>query len=206
MELNLIAKGASGASTVQLSETIFDVPYKESLIHDAVVKTLADWRQGTSKTKSRSEVRGGGKKPWRQKGTGRARAGSIRSPLWRTGGHSMSIRPRSYKQKMNKKAFQLAFKSVLSELIRQNRLHVVESLDVAEPKTKVLVKQLQELGFDRDVLLVVGDTNVDLMLAARNIPTVGLAEVEDIDPVDLIAFKNVVFTVAGIKKLEERLS
>ena len=176
------------------------------MIHQAVVKSLAGWRQGSAQTKTRAEVSGGGKKPWRQKGTGRARAGSTRGPIWRGGGHTFARTPRDYSQKMNKKAMKVAVASILSELLRQDRLRVIDTFTVAEAKTKSLIQKLAALGFTENVLIVVADFDYNLMLAARNLPNVGVMEVSDIDPVDLVGFEHIVMTVDSVKFFEERLA
>ncbi len=194
------------AGKLAVSEAIFDRKYNEPLIHQAVQKSLAGWRQGSVKTKSRADVRGGGKKPWRQKGTGRARAGSIRGPIWRGGGHTFAKSPRDFSQKMNKKAMKVAFASILSELLRQNRLRVIDAFTVSEAKTKALVQKLAALGFTDNVLIVVSDFDYDLMLAARNLPNVGVMEMHDVDPVDLVGFEHIVMTVESVKFFEERLA
>ncbi len=193
-------------STLSVLDVIFGKEYNEPLIHQAVQKSLAGWRQGSSQTKSRADVRGGGRKPWRQKGTGRARAGSIRGPIWRGGGHTFSKSPRDFSQKMNKKAMKVAFSSILSELLRQNRLQIIDNFTVAEAKTKILIQKLAALGFVENVLIVVPGFDYNLMLAARNLPNVGVMEMHDIDPVDLIGFGNIIMTVDSVKFFEERLA
>jgi large subunit ribosomal protein L4 len=193
-------------STLTVLDAIFAKEYNEPLIHQAVQKSLAGWRQGSSQTKSRADVRGGGKKPWRQKGTGRARAGSIRGPIWRGGGHTFAKAPRDFSQKMNKKAMKGAFSSILSELLRQDRLKVLDNFSIAEGKTKVLIQKLAALGFKENVLVIVSDFDYNLMLAARNIPNVSVMEMHDIDPVDLVGFNNIVITVECVKFFEERLA
>lgn len=194
------------ASTLSVADAVFARKYNEPLIHQAVHKSLAGWRQGSVQTKSRADVRGGGKKPWRQKGTGRARAGSIRGPIWRGGGHTFAKSPRDFSQKMNKKAMKVALSSILSELLRQNRLRIIDDFTVAEAKTKSLVQKLAALGFIENVLIVVPEFDYDLMLAARNLPNVGVMEMHDIDPVDLVGFENIVMTVESVKFFEERLA
>ena len=193
-------------STLSVLDAIFAKEYNEPLIHQAIQKSLAGWRQGSSQTKSRADVSGGGKKPWRQKGTGRARAGSTRGPIWRGGGHTFAKTPRDFSQKMNKKAMKVAFSSILSELLRQNRLKVIDSFTVAEAKTKALIKKLAALGYTDNVLVVVPDFDYDLMLAARNIPNVSVMEMHDIDPVDLVGFGSILMTVDCVKFFEERLA
>lgn len=194
------------ANTLSVSDAVFARKYNEPLIHQAVQKSLAGWRQGSVQTKSRADVRGGGKKPWRQKGTGRARAGSIRGPIWRGGGHTFAKAPRDFSQKMNKKAMKVAISSILSELLRQNRLRIIDGFTIAEAKTKVLIQKLAALGYTENVLIVLPDFDYNLMLAARNIPNVGVMEMHDIDPVDLVGFEHVVMTVESVKFFEERLA
>ena len=160
--------------------------------------------RGTRAQKTRSEVSGGGKKPWRQKGTGRARAGTIRSPIWRSGGVTFAAKPQDHSQKVNRKMYRAAVRSILSELARQERLVVVESFDVEMPKTKLLVKQLGDFGLD-NVLIVSTEVGENLYLASRNLHGVDVRDVESVDPVSLIAYEKVVVTVDAIKKLEEML-
>ncbi len=207
MELQVYSNTTHDAvSLLNVLDAIFAKKYNEPLIHQAVQKSLAGWRQGSSQTKSRADVRGGGKKPWRQKGTGRARAGSIRGPIWRGGGHTFAKSPRDFSQKMNKKAMKGAFSSILSELLRQNRLKVIDNFTVAEAKTKGLIQKLAALGFTENVLIVVPEFDYNLMLAARNIPNVGVMEMHDIDPVNLVGFGNIIITVECVKFFEERLA
>ena len=173
-------------------------------MHQVVTAYLAGARQGTRAQKTRSEVSGGGKKPWRQKGTGRARAGTIRSPIWRSGGVTFAAKPQDHSQKVNRKMYRAAVRSILSELARQERLVVVESFDVEMPKTKLLVKQLGDFGLD-NVLIVSTEVGENLYLASRNLHGVDVRDVESVDPVSLIAYEKVVVTVDAIKKLEEML-
>ena len=207
MELQVYSNATHAvADKMNVLEAVFARDYNEPLIHQAVVKSLAGWRQGSAQTKTRAEVSGGGKKPWRQKGTGRARAGSTRGPIWRGGGHTFARTPRDYSQKMNKKAMKVAVASILSELLRQDRLRVIDTFTVAEAKTKSLIQKLAALGFTENVLIVVADFDYNLMLAARNLPNVGVMEVSDIDPVDLVGFEHIVMTVDSVKFFEERLA
>ena len=199
MELNV-----TGAGTVQVSDVTFATEFNESLVHQAVVAFMAGARQGTRAQKTRSEVSGGGRKPWRQKGTGRARAGTIRSPLWRGGGKSFAAKPQDHAQKLNKKMYRGALRSILSELVRQERLVVVESMAVDAPKTKLMVERLKELNVESG-LIVSEEVDQNLYLATRNIPHVDARDVQGIDPVSLIAHEKVVMTVAAIKKFEEML-
>ena len=173
-------------------------------MHQVVTAYLAGARQGTRAQKNRSDVRGGGKKPWRQKGTGRARAGTIRSPIWRSGGVTFAARPQDHSQKVNRKMYRAALRSIMSELARQDRLVVVESLAVEEPKTKLLVKQLADYGLD-NVLIVADEVNENLYLAARNLHKVDVRDVDGVDPVSLIAYDKVMVTVDAVKKFEEML-
>ena len=199
MELNV-----TGAGTVQVSDVTFGTEFNESLVHQTVVAFMAGARQGTRAQKTRSEVSGGGRKPWRQKGTGRARAGTIRSPLWRGGGKSFAAKPQDHAQKLNKKMYRGALRSILSELVRQERLVVVESMAIDSPKTKLMVAKLKELNVESG-LIVSDEVDQNLYLATRNIPHVDARDVQGIDPVSLIAHEKIVMTVAAIKKFEEML-
>ncbi|WP_404399803.1 50S ribosomal protein L4 [Idiomarina seosinensis] len=201
MELTL--KDAKGA--LEVSEATFGREFNEALVHQVVVAYAAGSRQGTKAQKTRSEVAGGGKKPWRQKGTGRARAGTIRSPIWRSGGATFAAKPQSHAQKVNKKMYRGALKSIVSELIRQDRLTVVENFSVDAPKTKQLVEKLKDLNLS-DVLIVTKDVDENLFLASRNLHKVDVRDVQGIDPVSLIAFENVLMTADAVKQLEEVLS
>src|SRR5690554_2049022 len=199
MELNIVTPGGSNG-TLKVSEVAFGKEFNQDLVHQAVVAYMAAGRQGTKAQKTRSEVSGGGKKPWRQKGTGRARAGSIRSPLWRTGGVTFAARPRSFEQKLNKKMYRAAMRCILSELARQERLVVVESFDVDSPKTKVLVQKLAQYNLD-EVLIVSENVGENLYLAARNLHKVEVRDVQGLDPVSLIRFEKVVVTVSALKQI-----
>ncbi|EPO0036854.1 50S ribosomal protein L4 [Vibrio cholerae] len=194
-----------GANALTVSETTFGREFNEALVHQVVVAYAAGARQGTSAQKTRSEVSGGGAKPWRQKGTGRARAGTIRSPIWRTGGVTFAAKPQDHSQKVNKKMYRGAMKSILSELVRQERLIVVENFSVEAPKTKALVAKLKELELN-DVLIVTGEVDENLFLAARNLYKVDVRDVTGIDPVSLIAFDKVLMTAAAVKQVEEMLA
>jgi len=165
---------------------------------------MAGARQGTRAQKTRSEVAGGGKKPWRQKGSGRARAGTIRSPIWRSGGVAFAAKPQDHSQKVNRKMYRAALRSIMSELARQNRLVVVESMELAEPKTRLLVQQLGEYGLD-SVLIVSTEVGENLYLAARNLHKVDVRDVDGVDPVSLIGHEKVMITVDAVRKLEEML-
>ena len=194
-----------GSGSVQVSDDTFAVDFKESLVHQVVTACLAGARSGNAQQKSRSQVSGGGIKPWRQKGTGRARAGTIRSPLWRGGGATFASSPRDYAQKINRKMYRGAMRSILSELVRQDRLVAVDSFGVKKPKTKELLGMLQDLGLE-SVLIVTVDPDENLYLAARNIPKVAVCDVESADPVSLIGFDKVLITTDALKKIEERLT
>ncbi|HGS4604588.1 TPA: 50S ribosomal protein L4 [Vibrio cholerae] len=194
-----------GANALTVSETTFGREFNEALVHQVVVAYAAGARQGTRAQKTRSEVSGGGAKPWRQKGTGRARAGTIRSPIWRTGGVTFAAKPQDHSQKVNKKMYRGAMKSILSELVRQERLIVVENFSVETPKTKALVAKLKELELN-DVLIVTGEVDENLFLAARNLYKVDVRDVTGIDPVSLIAFDKVLMTAAAVKQVEEMLA
>ncbi|WP_078084418.1 50S ribosomal protein L4 [Microbulbifer mangrovi] len=203
MELNIAApEGAKG--TVAVSEVAFGREFNQDLVHQAVVAYMAGARQGTKAQKNRSAVSGGGKKPWRQKGTGRARAGTIRSPLWRSGGVTFAAEPRDHSVKLNKKMYRAALRCILSELARQERLVVVESFDVEAPKTKQLVTKLAQFDLS-EALIVTEEVNENLYLAARNLHKIDVRDVQGIDPVSLIRFDKVVVTVSALKKIDEVL-
>ena len=194
----------NGAQAIDVCERTFGGEFNETLVHPAVVAYMAGGRQGSKKQKTRSEVSGGGAKPWRQKGTGRARAGTIRSPIWRGGGATFAARPQDHSQKVNKKMYRAAMRSILSELIRQDRLVVVEEISVDAPKTKALVGKLETLGL-QDVLIISENVEQNLYLAARNLPHVDVRDVQASDPVSLIAYDKVLMTVSAVKKFEEML-
>jgi len=194
-----------GANALTVSETTFGREFNEALVHQVVVAYAAGARQGTRAQKTRSEVSGGGAKPWRQKGTGRARAGTIRSPIWRTGGVTFAAKPQDHSQKVNKKMYRGAMKSILSELVRQERLIVVDNFSVEAPKTKELIAKLKELELT-DVLIVTGEVDENLFLAARNLYKVDARDVSGIDPVSLIAFDKVLMTAEAVKQVEEMLA
>ena len=205
MELSVVKPGNKAAGTVAVSEANFAREYNEALVHQVVTAYLSGARQGTRAQKTRSEVAGGGKKPWRQKGTGRARAGTIRSPIWRSGGVTFAAKPQDHSQKVNRKMYRAAMRSILSELARSERLVIVEALDVEQPKTKLLVETLKGYGVD-NVLIVADSVDKNLYLASRNLHKVDVRDVEGVDPVSLIAFDKVMITVDAIKKFEETLS
>lgn len=203
MELN-IATPQGQKGTVAVSDEAFGKEFNQDLVHQAVVAYAAGSRQGSKAQKSRSDVSGGGKKPWRQKGTGRARAGTIRSPIWRSGGVTFAATPRDHSQKLNKKMYRAALRSIFSELNRQERLIVVEDFSVETPKTKALVQKLADYDV-KDVLIVVEEVEEALYLATRNLHRVDVRDVQGIDPVSLVGFDKVMVTVPALKKLEESL-
>lgn len=206
MNINVVTMpGGKALSTQEVSDTVFGAPFNEPLIHQVVTAVLAGARAGTHAQKTRTQVRGGGIKPWKQKGSGRARAGSIRSPLWRGGGKIFAAVPANYSQKVNKKMYRGALRSILSELIRQERLVVVADLDADTPKTADLVKRLKDFGQDK-VLLISGEVSENLFLASRNLIKVDVLDVEAIDPVSLVGFDKIVVSVSAIKHLQERLA
>ncbi|NQY03979.1 MAG: 50S ribosomal protein L4 [Halieaceae bacterium] len=204
MELSVIKPGNESAGTVSVSDVAFAREYNEDLVHQVVTAFMAGARQGTRAQKNRAAVSGGGKKPWRQKGTGRARAGTIRSPIWRSGGVTFAAQPQDHSKKVNRKMYRAALRSILSELARQERLLVVESMEVEAPKTKLLVKQLGEYGVD-NVLIVSDEVGENLYLASRNLHKVDVRDVDAVDPVSLIAYDKVMVTVDAVKKIEEML-
>jgi len=201
MKVNLHDKGES----IELADASFGAPFNESLVHQVVVAYLAGARTGTKAQKTRSEVRGGGAKPWRQKGTGRARHGTTRSPIWVGGGRAFAARPRNHDQKVNRKMYRGALRAVLSELLRQERLLLAETFGVGAPKTKEVRARLQELGVERG-LIVVEAFDANLWLAARNLPGVEVVEASLVDPVSLVAAETVVMSAAAAKILEGRLA
>ncbi len=201
MKLKLQGKKTS----VELSDTAFGADFNEPLVHQIVTAYLAGRRQGNKAQKNRAQVRGGGTKPWRQKGTGRARAGTIRSPIWVGGGRTFAARPRDFKQKVNRKMYRGALRSMLSELVCQDRLLLMEEFSVSAPKTKELVTKLAELKLD-STLIVVEGFDRDLLLAARNLPHVEVQDAHSVDPVNLVGHDKVVMTVAAAKLLDARLA
>jgi len=200
MELNV-----HNGSALKVSDEVFAADYNEALIHQSVVAYQAGARQGTRAQKNRSAVSGGGAKPWRQKGTGRARAGTSRSPIWRSGGKTFPASPQDFSQKMNRKAYRIAMRSILSELVRQERLIVSDDFSVSEPKTKLLVAKMNDMQLD-DVLVVTHEFDEKLALASRNLYHVGILQAEEINPLSLIGFDKVVMTSAAIKQIEEKLA
>lgn len=204
MELKLAAAGKGSAKNITVSDETFGGKFNQALVHQVLTAQMAATRAGTKAQKTRAEVRGGGAKPWRQKGTGQARAGTIRSPLWRKGGIIFAAKPRSYAQKVNRKMYQAAMRSVLSELVKQERLVVVENLAMTSPKTRDLVAKLKELNI-QDVLVITDNIEKNLDLAARNLPHVTITDIKNINLADLIGFNKVLITVAAVKQFEELL-
>jgi len=194
-----------GSGSVDVLDAAFGAEFNEPLVHQVVTAYLAGGRAGTKAQKSRSEVRGGGAKPWAQKGTGRARAGTIRSPIWVGGGRTFAAKPRNHKQKVNKKMYRAALRSVFSELVRQDRLVIVKELELEAPKTRLLAGKLKELGLS-NVLILNEAFDEKVYLAARNLSDVGICDAASIDPVVLIRFEKVLITLPALKLIEERLS
>ena len=195
----------SGSGSVDVADAAFGAEFNEPLVHQVVTAYLAGARAGTKSQKNRAAVRGGGAKPWRQKGTGRARAGTIRSPIWVGGGRAFAAKPRDFSQKVNKKMYRAALRSVMSELVRQDRLVVIESLELEAPKTKLLAAKLKEMELD-NVLILNEAFDEKIFLSARNLPNVGICDAASIDPVVLIRFEKVLVTLPALKLIEERLS
>jgi large subunit ribosomal protein L4 len=194
-----------GSGSVEVADSAFGAEFNEPLVHQVVTAFLSGGRAGTSAQKNRAQVSGGGVKPWRQKGTGRARAGSIRSPIWVGGGRTFAARPRDYTQKVNRKMYRGALRSVFSELVRQDRLVVTESLSMDAPKTRQLAARLKELDLD-NVLIVNEAFDEKVFLSARNLPNVGICDVSAVDPVVLMRFEKVLITLPALKLIEERLT
>lgn len=192
-------------NSIAVNEAVFGAEFNETLVHQVVTAYMAAGRSGTKAQKNRSAVSGGGRKPWKQKGTGRARAGTIRSPLWRSGGVTFAAQPRSYAQKINKKMYRAAMRSIFAELVRQERLMVVESFDLAEPKTKGMVAKLAEVGAD-NALIVTAEVNENLWLASRNLYKVDVTDVAALDPVSLVGHDKIVVTADALKQIEDRLA
>lgn len=202
MQLSLIDKKAE---KVNLADGIFTEKFNEPLIHQVVTAYMAGGRSGTHAQKTRAEVNGGGKKPWRQKGTGSARSGTTRSPLWRKGGVIFAAKYRDYSQKVNKKMYRLAMRSIWSELIRQERLHILDKIEILEPKTKLLVSFLNQYNL-KNTLIILDNDDENVILASRNLPHVVVISVHNVDPLRLIKFENVLTTKAAIQKIEEQLA
>lgn len=198
-------KSAEGKA-VELSDAVFAYEYNETLVHQAVVAYMSAGRAGTKAQKSRSDVSGGGAKPWRQKGTGRARAGTSRGPIWRKGGVTFAARPRDYSKKLNKKMYRAAMRSIFSELIRSESLVVVEGFDISEPKTKNMLARLESLNVSSGSLLVGLEEDVNVVMSSRNIPNCKCSTVSSLDPVSLVSHESVVITSSAIEKVQEWLS
>jgi large subunit ribosomal protein L4 len=205
MDLNVQAGSGAGAETLQVSDAVFAADFNEVLIHQVVTAVMAGARSGTKAQKNRSAVSGGGAKPFRQKGMGRARAGTSRSPIWRSGGVTFAGQPRDYSQKVNRKMYRGAIRSILSELLRQERLVAVADFGMEAPKTKDLAAKLKDLELS-EVLIVSEQPDENLFLAARNLENVAVCDVSEVNPVSLVGFDKVMMTSAAIKKLEERLA
>jgi large subunit ribosomal protein L4 len=205
MNLKLISKG-SEPQDVQVSDTTFAREYNESLVHQIIVAYMAAGRAGTKAQKTKAEVRGGGIKPWRQKGTGQARAGSIRSPIWVGGGRAFAAKPRDFSQKVNRKMYRAALQAMLSQLARTERLQVVNGIELEAPKTKLLVQKLKDLNLGDSVLVVVEAFDEKLELASRNLPYVDVLPVSALDPLSLARHDQVLATVGAVRLLEERLA
>jgi large subunit ribosomal protein L4 len=200
MELSM-----TSGSKIEVSEAIFGRDFSEPLVHQVVVAYMAAGRAGTKAQKNRSAVSGGGRKPWKQKGTGNARAGTIRSPLWRSGGVTFAAQPRDFTQKVNRKQYRAAMRSILSELVRQERLVVVDGISIAEPKTSLVMAKLGELGMNRG-LIVDADIEDNLYLGSRNIANVHVLAADRLDPVSLVGAEKVVMTKAAVEKIQEWLA
>ena len=200
MKIELLSNSKN--KDISISNEVFSKEFNESLVHQAVVSFMAAARQGSAKQKNRSEVRGGGKKPYRQKGTGRARAGTIRSPLWRGGGVTFAARPRDFSKKINKKMYRAAIKSIFSELVRQNRLVAIEKPVLEKPKTKEIANFLKEFSLSK-VLIIIDELDMNLYLSARNIPNVDVITVKEINPVNLIKSHKVAVTSQALRQIEE---
>lgn len=206
MELQVTTAASAGSGkSLAVSDAVFGQEFNEPLVHQVVTAYLAGARAGTRAQKTRSQVNGGGSKPWRQKGTGRARAGTTRSPLWRGGGKVFAATPQDHSQKVNRKAYRAAMRSILSELVRRDRLVVVDEFSVDAPSTKGLVTKLRALELE-DVLIVSGEVDQNLYLSARNLPKVGVCDVAAIDPVSLVNCGKVLMTAAAVSKVEEWLA
>ena len=202
MELEVLNQNGSGDSKVSLADSVFNQEFNEDLVHQLVNTYIHNSHQRTKGQKNRSAVRGGGKKPWKQKGTGRARAGTIRSPLWRGGGVTFASRPRDFSKKINKKMYRAAIKSIFSELVRQNRLVAIEKPVLKKPKTKEIASFLNEFSLSK-VLIITDELDVNLYLSARNIPNVDVITVREINPINLLKPQKVAVTSEALKQIEE---
>jgi len=196
---------AGKKNKIEVSDAVFGRDFSEALVHQVVVAYLAGARAGTKAQKNRSAVSGGGRKPWKQKGTGRARAGTIRSPIWRGGGKTFAAVPRDHSQKLNKKMYRAGMKAILSELVRQDRLTVVDKIDISSPKTKEAVAFLDKLGVASGTI-VMAEVLPDVLLATRNIPGIYVTDVSGLDPVSLVSSDDVVITVDALDKIQEWLA
>jgi len=205
MKIKIEKSGRKQSSTMSVADSVFAVDFNEPLVHQVLVSYMAGSRSGTKSQKSRSEVRGGGRKPWRQKGTGRARAGTIRSPLWRGGGVTFAAKPRDYSKKVNRKMFRGAMRSIFSELIRQKRFICVDEFDVAESKTKLVKDKLNKLGL-KEALIITEGLSENLYLGVRNIPKVDVMDSNEINPYSLVGFEKILITQSAVEKVEEWLS
>ena len=193
-----------GSGSIEIADTAFSVDFNEPLVHQVITAFLSGGRAGTKAQKSRSEASGGGAKPWRQKGTGRARAGTIRSPIWVGGGRTFAAKPRNFSQKINRKMYRGAMRSMLSELIRQNRLFIVNSIDIKNSKTRDLAKILKKHNLE-SVLIIIENYDENIFLASRNLPNVSVCDVKSMNPVALIRYEKVLVTIKSIKMIEEYL-
>jgi len=201
MDITLHQSGRTKPSKLTVSDDVFGADFNEALVHQALTTYMSGARAGTKAQKSRSDVRGGGRKPFRQKGLGRARAGTIRSPIWRGGGVTFAARPRSYAKKLNKRMYRGAMRSIFSELVRQGRLSCIDEFDIDEPKSRKAKEFLAGLGY-QDVLVITEDVSTNVYLATRNLPMVDVISTEEIDPYTLIGYSNVLITSAAMDKVE----
>lgn len=203
MDINIITPGKKSSAKVSVSDQVFSCEYNEPLIHQVVTAYLSGARAGTHAQKTRAEVSGGGAKPWKQKGSGRARAGTTRGPLWRHGGVTFAARPADYSQKVNKKMYRGAMRSILSRLVKDNRLFVLDQLTVEKPKTKELLSLLKDLKLQSNTLIIVNDLDVNVILASRNIPHLTVIHYNEINPACLVANENIVMTKEALTKFNE---
>ena len=204
MKVKVLNLKTNKSTSQEISDVVFDRDYNESLVHQITTAYMASGRSGSKAQKNRSDVSGGGKKPWKQKGTGRARAGTTRSPIWRSGGVTFAAQPRNFTQKINKKMYKGAISVIFSELLRTDRLKFVSEFDVNEPKTKNITTLMKSLEV-KDALLLTDELDENLYLSSRNLYHVGVCDTQSIDPVSLIGYENVVMTKAALKKVEEML-
>jgi large subunit ribosomal protein L4 len=204
MKVKVLNLKTNKSTSQEVSDDVFNRDYNESLVHQITTAFLAGGRSGSKAQKNRSEARGGGKKPWKQKGTGRARAGTTRSPIWRSGGVTFAAQPRNFTQKVNKKMYKGAISVIFSELLRTNRLKFVSEIDASEPKTKNITSLMKSLEV-KDALLLTDELDENLYLSSRNLYHVGVCDTQSIDPVSLIGYENVVMTKAALKKVEAML-